>query len=181
MSDQTDHQSQLPAPRVGDLWVNPNTNELLNESEVTANSSLRSYFAKDINGALTEWGALQEEVAALSDVKQILEKISSAEGAQIHEVFFPKLKSYVAIVFENIPDRASAWIYFGHVDHRCELPGSTLKDDGIWRTLLPTSNGSGMHMTKPTEGKFVNCPNCFGPVSVNSQCDRCEWSPSSNV
>ncbi len=181
MGDQTDHQSQLPAPRVGDLWVNPNTNALLEESEVITNSSHRSYFANDINGALTAWGALQEEVAALSDVKQILEKISNAEGAQIHEVFFPKSKSYVAIVFQNLPDRATAWVFVGHVDHRCELPGSVLKDDGNWRTLLPTSNGASVHSLKPTKVQTAVCPNCFLHVPVSGQCHQCEWSPSSNV
>ncbi len=179
MSDQP---SQLPAPRVGNLWVHPNTNQLLDGTYEFANKSLRHYFGRDINGALAAWGILEGEVAALSDVNKILEKISIAEGSEIHEVYFPDSKSYVAVVFQNLTDQAKAWVAFGYVDHSCKTPGSIQKPDSkFWRTLLPTWNGSRVRGVNSPKPQNDLCPDCYLYVTVSGKCPQCEWSPSSDV
>ena len=82
-------QNSLPDPRIGDLWVNPHTNEVLYNQDETGDPSLRHYFGRDVDAALLAWGALEDEIAALDNVKKVLDAAVRTERSSIHEVYFP--------------------------------------------------------------------------------------------
>ena len=79
-------QNPLPNPRIGDLWVNPHTNKILNHPGESKDPSLRHYFGRDVDAAISAWGGLEGELAALADVKKVLDAIVKAEGSPIYEV-----------------------------------------------------------------------------------------------
>jgi len=168
----------LPNPRIGDLWVNPHTNEILNDPGEIESPSLRHYFGRDVEAALSAWGGFEGELAALADVKKILDAVVKAEGSPIYEVFFPDAKGYVTVVLECLPDQGSAFINWGFVDHRFGLEGSVLARNGTTnRTFLPTSYGSNSAPKSLPTIPTVLCPNCFLLVPVTGQCGSCDWLP----
>ena len=174
----TSNKSPNSTPRIGDLWVNPNTNAILDDPSDISNPSLRHYFGSDVESAITAWGALSGEVAAVLDVKRIIAEVLTEKKTKIHEVYFPDSKSYVAIVLDDVSDRGSIFIASGYVDHYAQLKGSALtKNEMIWRSLLPTSQqGSSSKVVPPIP--HVLCPNCFLQIPVTGQCGTCEWVPN---
>jgi len=168
----------MPTPRTGDHWVNPNTNVILNGPSEISNPSLRHYFGSDVEAAISAWGALSDEAAAVVDVRRIISNVLSEKKTKIHEVYFPDSKSYVAIVLEDVSDRGSIFIASGYVDHYVQLEESTPTKNGmIWRSLLPTSQQSSSSKALPPI-PHVLCPNCFLQIPVTGQCGTCEWVPN---
>lgn len=148
--------------------MNPHTNEIVESPGNDSVAVQRLYFGTDLQKALREWGRLKEHHGASEDAQRIVEKVVAAEGSPIHEVFFlPGTKQYITVVLEKDLTKGSAFVNFGFVDFRCDLPGSVPAKDvapdaeaTLRRLYLPTGAPGGGGSTTKASPKPGVCPIC---------------------
>lgn len=135
---------------------------------------LRHYFGRDFEAALASWGILAGQIAALTDVRKMIARLVESAGSK-YEVYFLDHRADLVVLFENDTDRAAAWVHWGHVDHRAHLMGSELAPHGVWRTRLPTTDGSAApHARTASEVRHRTCAHCYMPVPLTGICDTCD-------
>lgn len=162
-----------PPPRRGVVVVNPHSNETLEDGS-SEPSSVRTYFGNDLPQAITEWGGLNGQPAAVADALEIVRRVLAARCTDIHEVYFPKSKQYVAILPRDRWNKAVAWLNRGFVDHDVELPGSQVHRH-VYRSKLHTFVDRGPS-NSTVEIPKQKCPTCHYQVSVFGECG-CGWRP----
>lgn len=174
-----DDQNCRPA-RVGQVWVNPHNNQVLNGEEESKSAVLRHYFSNDFDQALKEWAVFKEDKASAHDAKTIVEKILVHEKTNIHEVYFPDSRIYLALILENRPNVAAIWIHYGYVDHKCALDNSDKMQEGyFYQSKLPNFQSKNPSV-KNAPVPLIKCPNDQEDVPTNGSCYQCGWMPSAH-
>jgi hypothetical protein len=93
-----------------------------------------------LQGALENWGKLNDRRHVWKEIGAIIEKLQS-KGKSTVSFHIPQNKGYVAVTFGINPKQIGAFVRVGFVDHLEFLEGSEWSDKRKnYRTLLSTSN-----------------------------------------
>jgi hypothetical protein len=93
-----------------------------------------------LQGALENWGKLNDRRHVWKEIDVIIERLQS-KGKSTVSFHIPQNKGYVAVTFGNNPKQIGAFVRVGFVDHLEFLEGSEWSDKRKnYRTLLSTSN-----------------------------------------
>ena len=93
-----------------------------------------------LQGALENWGKLNDRRHVWKEIGAIIEKLQS-KGKSTVSFHIPQNKGYVAVTFGINPKQIGAFVRVGFVDHLEFLDGSEWSDKRKnYRTLLSTSN-----------------------------------------
>ena len=93
-----------------------------------------------LQGALENWGKLNDRRHVWKEIGAIIEKLQS-KGKSTVSFHMPQNKGYVAVTFGINPKQIGAFVRVGFVDHLEFLDGSEWSDKRKnYRTLLSTSN-----------------------------------------
>ncbi|CAB4604153.1 unannotated protein [freshwater metagenome] len=162
--------------RSGQIWVNPQTHEILSGPEADANAKLRHYFT-DIDEALLKWGAFGTDKKVHAKVRVILRKVEATLGSKIEELFFLDTKSYVAVTTVDSNHAGVAWIHRGQINTRVEIKGSLpteSKGKTFYYTALPAVSAGRIVIKETPAPAHRTCMTCGSPVPPTLSC---EWCP----
>ena len=106
----------------------------------TQNSKQEAPQFMTLQGALENWGKLNDRRHVWKEIGAIIEKLQS-KGKSTVSFHMPQNKGYVAVTFGINPKQIGAFVRVGFVDHLEFLDGSEWSDKRKnYRTLLSTSN-----------------------------------------
>lgn len=132
--------------------------EFIEEHDVYAGQ--REYFPS-LESALDNWGLLKGRVAATEEAKSVVSSLVELNGPAIEFYIPTKSRSYVAVRFENDPNRAGAWIHVGYVDHLEPLARADyFPERNFYRTKLSTWTEPGYKSNNGSKEQRQYCPNC---------------------
>ena len=94
-----------------------------------------------LQGALENWGKLNDRRHVWKEIEALIKKLESKCGSKAVAFHSPPSKGYVGVKFANDLSVIGAFIKVTYVDHRDFLEGSEWCDERKnYRTLLSTSN-----------------------------------------
>jgi hypothetical protein len=126
-----------------------------------------------IDGALENWGRLNENRHVWKEINEVLSRLEVKLG-RLTELHIPRSQSYVAAHFSGNPTSIGAYINVGHVDHNEFLEGSEWSEiRRNYRSYLSTSAGNVPKRIVGVGKKSNPCPTCGIVMSQANSCDYC--------
>jgi hypothetical protein len=142
------------------------------EEEFDKGSNGESKFST-IDGALENWGRLNENRHVWKEINEVLSRLEVKLG-RLTELHIPRSQSYVAAHFSGNPTSIGAYINVGHVDHNEFLEGSEWSEiRRNYRSYLSTSAGNVPKRIVGVGKKSNPCPTCGIVMSQANSCDYC--------
>jgi hypothetical protein len=142
------------------------------EEEVVESPDGKSHFST-IDGALENWGRLNESRHVWKEINEVLSRLEVKLG-RLTELHIPGSRNYVAAHFSDNPTNIGAYINVGHVDHNEFLEGSEWSEiRRNYRSYLSTSAGNVPKRIAGVGKKSNPCPTCGIVMSQVNSCDYC--------